>query len=193
MPGHPKSQTKKSQIHSKKQEEALTDAKECKEEEGEAGWEWVAQVTHWRWFLWSCGWFENTAAEEEIAREDRRKKRDEHAEVMTVWKRAEALRLERNKTWRQTFKDDLGAWEVERDLAKLEKFAGISPSLGSLSHNCPSPHSRTPGKRQTCLGLVWWVGMVMVRMRAQHLMVRVMTEISHNYLWLSVDVTEQLQ
>jgi len=37
--------------------------------------------------------FENTAAEE-----DRRKKRGGHAEVMAVWKKAEVLRLERNKT-----------------------------------------------------------------------------------------------
>jgi len=92
--------------------------------------------------------FENTAAEEEIAREDRRKKRDERAEVMTAWKRAEALRLERNKTRRQTFKDDLGAWEVERDLAKLEKrrTRWNQPKLGKLEPRSPKPTFEDTGE-----------------------------------------------
>ncbi|KAF9229912.1 hypothetical protein BU15DRAFT_12101, partial [Melanogaster broomeanus] len=85
--------------------------------------------------------YEKVAVEEELAREERGKQRDEPTEAMGSWKEAEAARLERNQVRRQAFKDELATWEAERDLAKAEKrrTRWNQPKLGKLESRLPKP------------------------------------------------------
>jgi len=60
---------------------------------------------------------------------------------MGLWKEAETVWLERNRVQRQTYKDELALWKVERDLAKVERrrTQWAQPKLGKLESPLPKP------------------------------------------------------
>ncbi|KAI6019098.1 hypothetical protein EDC04DRAFT_2576127 [Pisolithus marmoratus] len=85
--------------------------------------------------------FERSAADEELERRSRQKRREERAEEMAVWKAAEVERRERNKARKLAYKVELATWEVERDAAKLLRRQPCwkQPKLGKLEPPLPKP------------------------------------------------------
>ena len=62
-----------------------------------------------------------TMAEQEAARETRRKQRDERSGLLSVWKEEEQAQRERNESRRKAYQEELQLWKDERDQAMMEK------------------------------------------------------------------------
>ncbi|KIK75679.1 hypothetical protein PAXRUDRAFT_45727, partial [Paxillus rubicundulus Ve08.2h10] len=84
---------------------------------------------------------EKVTANEELGHDEWQKQRGERADMMAVWKEVGAVWLEHNQVQRQVHKEALVAWEVEKDLAKVERRrpGWNHPKLGKLESALPKP------------------------------------------------------
>jgi hypothetical protein len=84
---------------------------------------------------------QKAAEVEAAALETHWQERDERANLMKVWKEDDAKWLERNKAWRQVYKEELAQWEAEQMKGKAEKWhpTWVKPKLGKLKAPLPKP------------------------------------------------------
>ncbi|KIK75549.1 hypothetical protein PAXRUDRAFT_18897 [Paxillus rubicundulus Ve08.2h10] len=122
MVGRAKFQAKRKQVLSEHQEEALSDAINTYQEQQQRS-------------------EEDRRTNEELGHDERRKQRGERADMMAMWKEAGAAQLEHNRVQIQVHKEALVAWEVEKDLAKVERCrpGWNHPKLGKLESPLPKP------------------------------------------------------
>jgi hypothetical protein len=81
------------------------------------------------------------AEKKAVEKEERARKREEHAVVIAEWKKNELARKSRNEEVRRVHQDAIKSWEVERDLAKGEKRKPrwVRPKQGLLEKPVPRP------------------------------------------------------
>ncbi|KAH7903374.1 hypothetical protein BJ138DRAFT_1020747 [Hygrophoropsis aurantiaca] len=91
---------------------------------------------------------ENAVEEEAKQKEVRARKRAEHSAVISEWKAAEKARIERNKAIKVIYKTEMAQWEVERDLAKVEKrrTRWNRPKMGVKEKPVPKPEVAPDGE-----------------------------------------------
>ncbi|KAF8837151.1 hypothetical protein BDN67DRAFT_909773 [Paxillus ammoniavirescens] len=84
---------------------------------------------------------QKVAEEEATVKEAWRVEREEMADLVKVWKDAEAAWLERNKERRLAYKEEVARWNTENEQAKLErrKPRWCKPKLGKLESPLPRP------------------------------------------------------
>jgi hypothetical protein len=99
---------------------AAQEEKKNKKKKGRLVGDGLPRLLTAREFVRRVAEFEKTATEKATALEQRKATRAEKAEAMKEWKMLDEERKERNHEIRNEWKEQVQAWEAERDLAKEE-------------------------------------------------------------------------